>query len=335
MLAAVLLSACGRSDPVVEIALHPTNPKILYIATNDYIYKSRDAGHTWENVSRGMTHSRVIALAIDPLFPANVLAGTKGDGVYRSYNGGQTWVAKPVGMQDVTISSVVHQIVFVPGSSQHVFAATSMGVFETENAGDAWIKRMDGMKEVLMVITIDIDPRQWTTLYAGTSGGVYKTSDGARHWTKVNTGLVSPDVLKSSRALGITRIKIDPHRIDTVYAATLAGLFKTSDGGRTWRGIGKALPDPMLSDLIVDVVTPDILYVASREGVHKSRDGGETWAPVNRGLGNLNIRALAMSPLDPQVIYAGTNGDGLYRSHDGGETWERVPLVLAETVSAS
>ncbi|RMH34625.1 MAG: hypothetical protein D6690_10245 [Nitrospirae bacterium] len=320
--------SCGRGHPVVEIALHPTNPQILYIATNDYIYKTRDGGKTWQNISQGMTHSRVIALAIDPLFPANVYAGTKGDGVFRSYNGGQTWVAKRTGMADVTISSVVHQLVFVPGSSDHLFAATSMGVFETENAGDTWIKRMEGMKEVLMVVTLDVDPRQITTMYAGTSGGMYKTIDRARHWIKVNHGLIPPEVLKSSRALGITRVKVDPHRLNAVYAASLMGLYKTTDGAQTWQRIGQDLPDQMFSDLVLDRSTPDVLYVSSRKGVHKSSDGGHTWQAANAGLGNLNIRALAMNPVDSQVLYAGTNGDGLYRSHDGGHTWEPVPLVL-------
>jgi len=322
-------TACGGSDPVVEIALHPTKPGILYIATNDYIYKTRDGGKTWENMSQGMTHSRVISFAIDPLFPANVFAGTKGDAVFKSYNGGQSWVSKRAGLEDVTISSVVHQLVFVPGSSQHLFAATSMGVFESEDAGDSWFKRMNGMIEVLMVITIDLDPNQPQTAYAGTSGGVYKTIDGAGMWEKVNNGLVSPEVLKSSRALGVTRIKVGPHDSQNVYIATLAGLYKTTNGAQSWRKIGESLPDHMLSDLVLDPSRRNVLYVSSRKGVHKSTDGGETWQSMNAGLDNLNIRALAMSPLDSNSLYVGTNGSGLYRSRDGGLSWESIPLILS------
>lgn len=327
----LVFSGCGERVPVVEIALHPKKPNILYIATNDYIYKTRDGGKTWENMSYGMTHSRVIALAIDPLFSANVFAGTKGDGVFKSYNGGQNWTSMRSGIEDVTISTVVHQLVFAPGSSQHLFAATSMGVFESEDAGALWIKRMVGMKEVLMVITIDLDPDQPQTAYAGTSGGVYKTVNGAQLWEKVNNGLVPPEVLKSSRALGVTRIKVDPHNPQTVYTATLSGLYKTTDGAQSWKEIGQALPDHMLSDLVLDHSTLDVLYVASRAGVHKSSDGGQTWAAVNEGLGNLNIRALAISPLGSNTLYAGTNGSGLFRSRDGGKSWEAVPLVLTET----
>ena len=333
LLAAVLslvTAACGRSEPVVEIALHPSKPNILYIATNSYVYKSRDEGATWQNISRGMTHSRVISMAIDPLFPANVYAGTKGDAVFKSYNGGQNWTSKRAGLEDVTISSVVHQLVFVPGSSQNFFAATSMGVFESETAGDTWIKRMDGMKEVLMVISLSIDPKQPKTLYAGTSGGVYKSVDGGGWWEKVNNGLVAPEVLKSSRALGVTKIQVDPHDSESVYTATLTGLYKTKNGGQSWKKIGQDLPDHMLSDLIVDPVSPETIYVASREGVHKSSDGGKIWRAINDGLDNLNIRALALSPLDAQILYVGTNGSGLYRSRVSGESWEPVPLTVQD-----
>src|SRR5207245_6460568 len=147
------LPACGlQSDAIVVIALHPKNPNILYIATNDYIYKSRDEGRSWEAISHSMSHSRVISMSIDPAYPATVYAGTKGDAVYKSYDGGQRWVSQRAGLDDVTISSVVNQFVFDPADNTHLFVATTMGVFETKNAGDSWTKRMDGMKEVLMVV---------------------------------------------------------------------------------------------------------------------------------------------------------------------------------------
>jgi len=332
VIACVVLGGCGKSEAVVEIALHPTKPHILYIATNDYIYKSRDEGRTWHNMSAGMTHSRVIALAIDPLFPANIVAGTKGDAVFKSYDGGQRWVSRRTGLDDVTISSVVHQLVFVPGSSNHIFAATSLGVFESEDGGETWIKRMTGMKEVLMVVTLDFDPQQPQTLYAGTSGGVYKSIDGAEGWMRVNNGLVASDVLKSSRALGVTRIKVDPHQPDTVYTATLNGLYKTNDGGQFWTRIGETLSDQMLSDLILDPAHSHIVFVTNRDGVFRSEDGGMTWESRNKGLTNVNIRALAMSAVDSNVLYVGTNGKGLFRSLDSGLSWEAVPLVLEESV---
>ncbi len=325
----VLLPGCGTGgEAVVEIALHPAKPHILYVATNDYIFKTRDTGHTWENISRGMTHSRVIALAVDPLLPANVYAGTKGDAVFRSFNGGQLWQSQRNGLDGVTITSVVHDIAFVPGSSHRLFAATSMGVFETDTAGRHWAKRMNGMIEVLMVVCLDIDPNQPQTMYAGTSGGVYQSLDGAATWTKVNNGLVPPDVLKSSRALGVVTVRIDRHVPGTVYAATLNGLYRTTDGGASWQRIGASLPDQFFSDLVLDPVTPGVVFAASRAGVHTSRDGGHTWEAVNEGLTNLNVRAMAIDRTNPSTLYVGTNRAGLFRTNNGGRLWEPVPLSV-------
>ncbi|MBM4124035.1 MAG: hypothetical protein FJ246_03630 [Nitrospira sp.] len=327
LLIVLAASGCGRSDAIVVIALHPANPNILYVATNDYIYKTRDGGESWENLSKGMSHSRVIALALDPVYPATVYAGTKGDAVFKSYDGGQRWVSLRAGLEDVTITSVVNQFVFDPQDNNRIVAATTMGVFETQNGGEQWQKRMEGMKEVLMVVTLGLDPTRPSIMYAGTSGGVYKTEDGGQHWEKANNGLVPPDVLKSSRALGVTVVQVDPFAPDTIYAATLAGLYKSADAAQSWTRIAQALPDQMISAMALDRARPDTLYVAGREGVHGSTDGGVTWRALNKGLATLNIRSLAQSQIDPKVWYVGTNGSGLYRSKDGGDTWESMPPV--------
>ncbi len=331
----ISLSGCNRSDAIVVIQLHPKNPDIIYVATNDYIYKTRDGGQTWTNLSRGMSHSRVISMALDPAYPATVYAGTKGDAVYKSYDGGQRWVSQRAGLDDVTISSVVNQFVFDPADNTHLFAATTMGVFETKNAGDSWTKRMDGMKEVLMVVTLGLDPTRPSILYAGTSGGVYKSVDLAGHWEKVNNGLVSPAIIKSSRALNVTAILVDPYEPDTVYAATLEGLYKTTDGATSWVRIGQSLQDQMLFSMVLDRTRKGVIYLGGREGIHRSEDGGNTWTTLNKGLATLNVRSLAQSATDPKLFYLGTNGSGLYRSKDAGETWEPMPPVVSAQSSRS
>jgi photosystem II stability/assembly factor-like uncharacterized protein len=328
LLIGLQMVGCNRSDPIVVIQLHPKNPDIIYVATNDYIYKTRDGGQTWVNLSRGMSYSRVIAMAIDPAYPATVYAGTKGDAVYKSHDGGQRWVSMRVGLDDATITSVVNQFVFDPADSQHIFIATTMGVFETKNGGEQWLKRMEGMKEVLMVVTIGMDPTRPAVLYAGTSGGVYKSVDGAGHWEKVNNGLVPPGMVKTSRALNVTSIHVDPYEPDTVYAATLAGFYKTTDGAKSWARVAESLADQMLMGMVLDRTKRGVIYLAGRDGVHRSEDGGVTWNTLNNGFSTTNIRSIAQSETDPRLFYAGTNGSGLYRSHDAGETWEPMPVMV-------
>lgn len=328
LLIGLQMVGCNRSDPIVVIQLHPKNPDIIYVATNDYIYKTRDGGRTWVNLSRGMSYSRVIAMAIDPAYPATVYAGTKGDAVYKSHDGGQRWVSMRVGLDDATITSVVNQFVFDPADSQHIFIATTMGVFETKSGGEQWSKRMEGMKEVLMVVTIGMDPTRPAVLYAGTSGGVYKSVDGAGHWEKVNNGLVPPGMVKTSRALNVTSIHVDPYEPDTVYAATLAGFYKTTDGAKSWARVAESLADQMLMGMVLDRTKRGVIYLAGRDGVHRSEDGGVTWNTLNNGFSTTNIRSIAQSETDPRLFYAGTNGSGLYRSHDAGETWEPMPVMV-------
>jgi photosystem II stability/assembly factor-like uncharacterized protein len=325
----VSLAGCNRSDPIVVLQLHPKNQDIIYVATNDYIYKTRDGGQTWTNLSKGMSHSRVIAMAIDPAYPATVYAGTKGDAVYKSHDGGQRWASMRSGLDDATITSVVNQFVFDPADSQHIFLATTMGVFETKNGGEHWAKKMDGMKEVLMVVTLGMDPTRPSILYAGTSGGVYKSIDQAGHWEKVNNGLVPPDMVKTSRALNVTSILVDPYAPDTVYAATLAGLYKSTDAAASWERIGESLTDQMIIAMVLDRTRKGIIYITGRDGVHRSEDGGATWKLINRGFTTTNIRTIAQSATDPKLFYAGTNGSGLYRSKDAGETWEPMPSLHA------
>ncbi len=325
LLSLLCAGACDRtSDAIVLIALHPTNPDILYIATNDYIYKSRDEGRSWEAISKGMSHSRVIAMAIDPAYPATVYAGTKGDALYKSYDGGQRWVSQRTGLDDVTVTSVVNQVLFVPDANTHLFAATTMGVFESVDGGDTWTKRMAGMKEILMVVTLAIDPRDSDVMYAGTSGGVYKSLDRAKTWRKVHDGLISPEILSSGRALMVNSVLVDPRRSETVYAATLNGLYKTVDAAQLWTRIGLGLPDQMINVMALD--PSGTLYIAGRQGALKSADGGLTWKPINTGLGSMNVRSLAVAPWDPKTLYLGTNGSGLYRSRDGGENWTPIPI---------
>jgi photosystem II stability/assembly factor-like uncharacterized protein len=325
----VAVTACSsRDDAVVVIALHPKKPNILYIATNEYIYKSRDTGKTWENISGGMSHSRVISMAIDPASPAIVYAGTKGDAVYKSYDGGQRWVPQKTGLDDVTITSVVNDLVFDPTNSSRLFAATTLGVFESVDGGDSWKKRMEGMKEILMVVSLTIDQSRPNVMYAGTTGGVYVSKDQARTWAKANQGLISPDLLSSSRALMVNALAIDPTWPDTVYAGTLNGLYRTRDGARSWERIAQALPDQMIIATAVAPGATGTPYVAGRRGLYKSSDGGATWKAMNNGLESLNIRSLAISQSEPDTMYLGTNGTGLYRSRDGGERWESVPVSV-------
>jgi photosystem II stability/assembly factor-like uncharacterized protein len=210
-----------------------------------------------------------------------------------------------------------------------MYAATTVGAFHTKDGGREWEERMAGMKEVHIVVSIAIHPRDPRILYAGTTGGIYRSDSAAMQWKKINNGLIPEQELMGAMALGVNAIVFDVVNPDIVYAGTTKGLFRTETRGERWERIGQSLPDLFVSSILIDPTQPKTLYIGGPGGVWKSPDSGQSWSPINRGLTSLNIRALAMSQHDSHLLYAGTNGSGLYRSTDAGATWTPLPLKAA------
>ncbi len=325
MFSIVLFGCDTGGDAVVSIALHPTKSDIFYVATNQAVLKTRDGGTTWERFP-SFSARRVTTLAVDPVLPATVYAGTMGDAVYKSPDGGQRWLPHNVGLKEHV--SYINQFVFHPHRNETIYAATTVGVFRTTDGGRTWEEHMSGMKEVHIVVALAINPQDPRILYAGTTGGAYRSFDGAASWEKINNGLIAPEILEAALSLGVNMLVVDPLHPDRVYAGTTKGFFKTENRGDRWERIGVALPDQFISTLAVDQTNSSILYVGGRAGLFKSMDGGKTWNSMNEGLETLNVRTVVISPRDPQLLYLGTNGSGLYRSPDGGQSWTPVPLTL-------
>jgi len=322
-----LATGCQKdSESITSIALHPTNGNILYVGTNDAVYKSRDAGATWERFP-SFSARRVTTLSIDPQFPATIYAGTMADAVYKSPDGGQHWLPHNVGLKEHV--SFINQFVFHPVDHEQLYAATTVGAFYTRDGGRVWEERMAGMKEVHIVVSIAINPKDPRVLYAGTTGGIYRSDDASATWKKMNHGLIPESELMAAMALGINVIVIDPVNPDVVYAGSTKGLFQTKNRGAIWERIGLTLQDPYISSIVLHPTDRNVLYIGGPGGVLKSTDSGRTFQAMNNGLSTLNIRTLAMSPRNQQELFTGTNGSGLYHSTDGGEHWTPMPLKAA------
>ncbi|HXQ23872.1 MAG TPA: hypothetical protein VN812_19485 [Candidatus Acidoferrales bacterium] len=185
------------------------------------------------------------------------------------------------------------------------------------------------------VAALGINPLTPATLYAGTrgcvggqGGDVFKSTDGAKSWV----------------ALGLNRrvpaLAIDPQTPTTVYVATCSeGVFKSVDGGGTWKPANVGLqppldePFPDLNALAIDHTTPNTVYLGTN-GVEKSTDAGGSWNPVNAGLTTdlyctftycPPVDVLAVDPTAPSTLYAMTGG--LFKSTDGGSTWNGTGLT--------
>jgi photosystem II stability/assembly factor-like uncharacterized protein len=116
-------------------------------------------------------------------------------------------------------------------------------------------------------------------------------------------------------------VSVDPKNSQTVYLATAYGIYKTSDGGATWKQMNDGLTATFASCIIVDHSISTKLYCATEDGAFGSENGAKSWHKLN--LSAPNIRVVAQHPRDAQMLVAGTENNGIYISRDGGKVWEK------------
>jgi len=322
-LAGVLFLGCiGKSNVVTAIVINPEQPAILFIATNDSVYKSRDDGATWVPVTEGLSNARILSLAIHPTNTSTIYAGTLGDAVYRSVDGGNRWSIINAGLKEHV--TVVNAFIFLPRDPETILAATTVGFFKTINGGMMWDEMSSKGMDSVYVVSAALDPTDTNILYAGTSGGVYKSVNGGMNWRESNNGLMRIEP-GSALSLGVNSLAMDPLKTTTLYAGTTRGAFKTIDGAASWTKIREGIGERFIAVILIHPTMSTTLFAGTQGGVYKSTDGGEHWATLNNGLVNLSVRALVMHPKDPNVLYAGTQG-GLFKTVDGGVHWTALTI---------
>ena len=264
----------------------------------------------------------------------------------------------------------------VPGRPSTVYvAAASGGLWKTVNNGITWAPVFDG-QTAASVGDVAVAPSRPETIWVGTGeanarnsvawgDGVYRSTDGGRSWKNVG--------LRDTHHVG--RVAVHPRDPDVAYVAALGhlwgsnrerGLFRTRDGGATWKHVLALDQETGCVDVALDPVDPDTVYAAAyrvrrdafaggtppvqfgpRAGLYKSADGGESWKRLTRGLPDrpLGRCGLAVAAGDPRVVYAVVQTDrtdlsvtagqparsggraetgGVFRSDDRGETWAKV-----------
>ncbi|MEW5918233.1 MAG: glycosyl hydrolase, partial [Gemmatimonadota bacterium] len=206
----------------------------------------------------------------------------------------------------------------------------SGGLWKTVNGGATWTPLMD-REGSYSIGWVTLDPKNPNVVWVGTGernsqrsvaygDGVYKSEDGGRSWKNVG--------LKNSEHIG--RIVVHPTNSDIVYVAAQGplwssggdrGLYKTSDGGKTWEQVLKISDNTGVSDVVIDPRNPDVIVATAYQrrrhfftlinggpesAIHRSTDGGKTWTKVNTGLPNeeLGRIGIAISPVNPDSLYA-------------------------------
>ncbi len=237
--------------------------------------------------------------------------------------------------------------------SRWYLGVASGGVWKTENAGTTWAPVFDSGGSY-SIGTVVLDPKNPHVVWVGTGenrsqrsvgygDGIYRSRDVGKAWE--NLGL--------KKSEHISRILIHPEDSDTVYAAAQGplwsaggdrGLYKTTDGGKTWKAVLTVSEHTGVTDVVMDPRDPDVLIAAAYQrrrhvftlinggpesAIYKSTDGGETWRKVTTGLPREDMGkiGLAISPVNPDIVYAVIEAvrgsQGFFRSADRGETWEK------------
>ena len=242
-----------------------------------------------------------------------------------------------------------------PKNRAHYYVAVaSGGVWKTENDGTSWTPVFEH-EGSYSIGAVAIDPDNFNIVWVGTGennsqrsvgygDGVYKSEDGGKTWK--NMGLTHSE--------HIGRILIDPRNPNIIYVASQGplwaaggdrGLYKSTDGGKTWNCVLRISENTGVTDVEMDPTNPDILYAASYQrrrhvwtlidggpesAIYKSTDAGQSWTKLKEGLPDVDLGkiGLAVSPVSPNVLYAtieaADHKGGIFRSTDYGVSWERM-----------
>lgn len=237
--------------------------------------------------------------------------------------------------------------------NEYYFGATGGGLWKTVDGGQNWFPVTDGQVTSSSVGAVAVAETNPDIVYIGmgetqlrgsiTQGdGVYKTTDGGKTWRHLG--------LKETQA--IARVRVHPTNPDIVYVAALGhpygdneerGVFRSTDGGNTWKKVLFVSPKAGAADLIIDRTNPKVIYATTWQvyrkawkmwgggpdcKLWKSLDGGDTWIDLTKNPGMpkepIGKIGITVSPTNPNRLYAivEANDGGVYRSDDGGWTWQ-------------
>jgi photosystem II stability/assembly factor-like uncharacterized protein len=293
-----------RGQSIRAFAQAPSEPRILIAGTLEGVFRSRDSGVSWTQISPpgSLEIHEVESLAIDPADPEVIYAGTW-HLPWKTTDGGENWHNIKKGVID---DSDVFSIIIDPAQPEIVFASACSGIYKSENAAELF-KKIEGIPSTARrTRVLKKDPGNREVVYAGTTEGLYKTVDGGRHFER----MTGPDVI-------VNDVFVDPGDSNHVLVATdRGGVLLSRDAAASFVAANEGFSERKVEALLVE--PPAVGPTASVErifagvvndksygGVFVSVDGGKRWEQIAEGLEGRDVFALAESP--EGTILAGTN----------------------------
>jgi photosystem II stability/assembly factor-like uncharacterized protein len=295
------------------------------------------------------------AIAVHTQDPSRVFIAGAG-GIYRSCDGGETWLApqpfidsgrgllvKPTDVDTVFYGTRAHGLhrstdggvrfsrigsEIAPGAvdaisidaSGGIFALSEAGLYRSKDGGTSWAL-VDGVPSGARSYGLVTDPQNINNIYLTREGrGVYRSNDGGVTWS------LSADGLQN---LQLFDLDLHPTNSAMLFATTWRGVHLSVDAGTTWQRVGTF---STAMNLAIDPAHPDRIYaVTHQQGIHKSIDGGQTWSAANGALGAElpKFVGLAISPTGR--LFAGTELQGLYVSDDAAASWRLIGQPIQGT----
>lgn len=281
-------------NAVRSLTVHPKDFSTMYAGTADGIYLSQDVGATWERLDSPMNDIPIWTLAIDPVDPNVIFAGTRPALLFRSKDSGHTWENLPVEMAEecpnVRIPRVTALIVD-PQDHNNVWAGVEVdGVRHSKDGGDSWESVKRGINDPdIHNLAITLGPPK--TLLTITPREVFSSTDDGVTWELVSAG----------------------QQVAIPYCRAVA--IKADDPQVIYMGNGENA-------------------FGARGAIHRSTDRGRTWEalplPVEP---NGSVWDLATHPSDPDFVLASTVNGQVFSSADGGDSWHKIPRDFGEAHS--
>jgi len=332
------------------VVFSPSHPDVVYAGSEAAFYRSDNGGDTWHRFNKpeencygppGIRAGSPIGAVVDSDDPMTIFVNNYDGGVFKSTDGGKTWV----GWSEGYTGAEVFDIAVVPDNPAAVYTIGKNGAFRSFNSGEDWTGLNFVPIDHTLWLTIALNPTnpQEVLISDQDSGVIHKSADGGNRWRNVYRNPIF-DYQDPATFHGFSTIAYAPSNPSIVYAgmrksgAGLAaaavgegssfGIFKSTDSGETWVEKNRGLEHSMrnINDIAVDPTNVNIVYAATHnDGTFKTVDGGESWVAINNGLMALQVYSLAIDPNNPDTIYAGLGqGVGLFKSIDGGQHWEGI-----------
>jgi len=294
---------------VRAVAVDPTNADVVWCGCDEGPYRSTDGGDTWTAVELPGPSRQVWTLEFDPADPATLYAGTAPAVVYRSRDGGASWelleAAAIAPRLDMGFATRLISLAVAPGNPDDIWAGVEVGgMMHSSDGGATWQDATDALE------ALAADERYRSRLFSDTD---------------------------AEGMLDIHQVVLTAAAPGAAFIGLRMGIFRSDDGGRSWRdlGVGRFSPLTYCRDLKVSAHDPRVLYatlsdesLGKQGSVFRSDDLGETWRRYD-GLGDEPVSTMmqvAPSPSDADTVWCATRRGDVWVTVDGGATWQARPL---------